>query len=96
MQKVKDKEIRRWYMLKCLEEGWSDSILIYPIDANLYNRQEKAIKHNNFEKLKNVFLELGSGFSFVGNQYKINIKSFLKKINTNEKVFEKNFKTLYN
>ncbi len=22
MQKVKDKEIRKWYMNKCLEEGW--------------------------------------------------------------------------
>ena len=113
MQKVKDKEIRKWYMLKCLEEGWSDSILIYQIDTNLYNRQEKAIKHNNFsmtlkknsdlannimkepyvfdlieltedykekelenkmlERLKNVLLELGSGFSFVGNQYKITV-----------------------
>ncbi len=113
MQKVKDKEICKWYMFKCLEEGWSDSILIYQIDTNLYNRQEKAIKHNNFsmtlkknsdlasnimkepyvfdlieltedykekelenkmlEKLKNVLLELGSGFSFVGNQYKITV-----------------------
>ena len=113
IQKVKDKGIRKWYMNKCLEEGWSDSILIYQIDTNLYNRQEKTIKHNNFsitlkknsdlannmmkepyvfdlieltedykekelenkmlEKLKNVLLELGSGFSFVGNQYKITV-----------------------
>ena len=111
MQKVKDKEIRKWYMSKCLEEGWSDSILIYQIDTDLYNRQVRAIKHNNFhltlkqnsdlannimkepyvfdliqltddykerelenkmlEKLKNILLELGSGFSFVG----INTKS---------------------
>ena len=113
MQKVKDKEIRKWYMGKCLEEGWSDNILVYQIDTNLYNRQVKTIKHNNFnltlkqnndlannimkepyvfdlieltddykekelenkmlEKLKNILLELGSGFSFVGNQYKITI-----------------------
>lgn len=113
MQKVKDKEIRKWYMGKCLEEGWSDNVLIYQIDTDLYNRQVKAIKHNNFnltlkqntdlasnimkepyvfdlieltddykekelenkmlEKLKNILLELGSGFSFVGNQYKITI-----------------------
>lgn len=49
MQKVKDKEIRKWYMNKCLEDGWSDSVLVYQIDTNLYDRQEKAIKHNNFE-----------------------------------------------
>lgn len=113
MQKVKDKEIRKWYMNRCLEEGWSDSVLIYQIDTNLYKRQEKVIKHNNFkltlkqnsdladnmmkepyvfdlieltedykekelenkmlDKLKNILLELGSGFSFVGNQYKITI-----------------------
>lgn len=113
MQKVKDKEIRKWYMNRCLEDGWSDSILIYQINTNLYNRQEKSIKHNNFEltlkqnsdlannmmkepyvfdlieltedykekelenkmldRLKNILLELGNGFSFVGNQYKITI-----------------------
>ncbi len=113
MQKVKDKEIRKWYMGKCLEEGWSDNVLVYQIDTDLYNRQVKTIKHNNFnltlkqntdlasnimkepyvfdlieltddykekelenkmlEKLKNILLELGSGFSFVGNQYKITI-----------------------
>lgn len=113
MQKVKDKEIRKWYMSKCLEEGWSDNILVYQIDTDLYNRQVKTIKHNNFnltlkqntdlannimkepyvfdlieltddykekelenkmlEKIKNILLELGNGFSFVGNQHKITI-----------------------
>ncbi len=113
MQKIKDKEIRKWYMKRCLEEGWSDSILIYQINTDLYYRQEKAIKHNNFnvtlkqnsdlannmmkepyvfdlieltenykekelenkmlERLKNVLLELGNDFSFVGNQYKITV-----------------------
>ncbi len=113
MQKVKDKEIRKWYMSRCLEDGWSDSILVYQIDTNLYDRQVSAIKHNNFGltlkqnsdlannmmkepyvfdlieltqdykekelenkmlgKLKNILLELGNGFSFVGNQYKITI-----------------------
>lgn len=23
MQKIKDKEIRKWYIIHCLEEGWS-------------------------------------------------------------------------
>ena len=111
IEKVKDKEIRKWYMKKCLEEGWSKSILIYQIDTNLYFRQIKSSKQNNFnltikkdsdlvnnmmkepyvfdlieltenykekelerkmlEKFKNVLLELGRGFSFIGNQYKI-------------------------
>ena len=49
MQKVKDKNIRKWYIEKCLEEGWSDSILVYQIDTDLYNRQVKNVKHNNFK-----------------------------------------------
>ncbi len=113
MQKVKDKNIRKWYMEKCLEEGWSNDILVYQIDTDLYKRQIENAKHNNFkvtlkeksdlannimkepyvfdlieltedykerelenkmlERLKNVLLELGSGFSFVGNQYKITV-----------------------
>lgn len=113
MQKVKDKNIRKWYMEKCLEEGWSNNILVYQIDTDLYKRQIENVKHNNFkltlkensdlannimkepyvfdlieltedykerelenkmlERLKNVLLELGSGFSFVSNQYKITV-----------------------
>lgn len=113
IQKVKDKNIRKWYMNKCLEEGWSKAILDYQINTNLYKRQVENVKHNNFkvtlkensdlannimkepyvfdlieltedykekelenkmlERLKNVLLELGSGFSFVGNQYKITV-----------------------
>ena len=113
IEKVKDKNIRKWYMEKCFEEGWSKSILIYQIDTDLYIRQVSTIKHNNFEltlkqnsdladnmmkepyvfdlieltedykerelenkileRLKNVLLELGSGFSFVGHQYKVTV-----------------------
>ena len=113
IQKVKDKNIRKWYMEKCFEEGWSKNVLIYQIDTDLYKRQVENKKHNNFkltlkensdlvnnimkepyvfdlieltedykerelenkmlERLKNVLLELGSGFSFVGNQYKITV-----------------------
>lgn len=113
IEKVKDKSIRKWYMKKCIEEGWSKNILIYQIDTNLYKRQLKTIKHNNFnltlkhnselvsnimkdpyvfdfieladnykekelenkmlEKLKNVLLEFGNGFSFIGNQYKLTV-----------------------
>ena len=43
IEKVKDKCVRKWYMKKCVEEGWSKSILIYQIDTNLYKRQIKNI-----------------------------------------------------
>ena len=115
LEKVKDKNIRKWYMKRCIEEGWSKSILIYQIETNLYRRQIKNVKHNNFnltlkknsdlasnmmkdpyvfdiieltddykekelenkmlEKLKNVLLEFGNGFSFVGSQYKLTVEN---------------------
>ena len=35
--------------------------------------KEKELENKMLERLKNVLLELGSGFSFVGNQYKITV-----------------------
>ena len=112
IEKVKSKEKRVWYAEKCIENGWSQTVLIHQIDFNLYERQKKSLKLTNFddkmsisqselardimkdpyifdfltltdnynereieaamvEKIKNVLVELGKGFSFVGNQYKI-------------------------
>lgn len=113
IEKVKNKIVRKWYIEKCIEEGWSKSILLYQIETNLYKRQVKNIKYNNFdltlkknsdlaskvmkdpyvfdlieltndykekelenkmlERLKNVLLEFGNGFSFVGSQYKLTV-----------------------
>jgi predicted nuclease of restriction endonuclease-like (RecB) superfamily len=39
IEKLKNKTIRKWYIEKCLEEGWSKNVLIYQIDINLYYRQ---------------------------------------------------------
>lgn len=112
IEKVKDIEKRIWYGEKCYENGWSKDVLIHQIDSNLYLRQNKVKKLNNFdkklsalnselakemmkdpyifeltslnenivekdienamiEKIKNLLLEFGKGFSFLGNQYKI-------------------------
>lgn len=35
--------------------------------------KEKELENKMLDRLKNILLELGSGFSFVGNQYKITI-----------------------
>lgn len=112
IEKVKDKSKRIWYAEKCLENGWSQTVLIHQIDSNLYQRQNENIKLSNFkdriplnqsemakammkdpcifeltslkenaiekdieesllERIKNLLLEFGKGFSFVGNQYRI-------------------------
>ena len=116
LEKIKDFEIRKWYANKCLENGWSHTVLEHQIDSGIYERQVLAEKLTNFneklpltqselardvmkdpyifelegikddyiekdienamlEKIKNVLLELGKGFSFVGSQYKISTES---------------------
>ena len=35
--------------------------------------REKQIEEAMIEKIKNVLIELGNGFAFVGNQYKITV-----------------------
>ena len=112
IEKEKNREKRIWYAEKCLENGWSQTVLIHQIESNLYQRQKENIKLSNFEdkipliqsemakdmmkdpyifelsnlkdnaiekdieesmleRIKNLLLEFGKGFSFVGNQYKI-------------------------
>lgn len=113
IEKVKDMGKRIWYAEKCLENGWSHTVMVHQIDSNLYERQKGKIKLTNFgdrlpisqgelardimkdpyifelsnlkenacetdienamvERIKNILLELGKGFCFVGSQYKIN------------------------
>ena len=116
IEKIKDKNKRIWYAEKCLDNGWSQTMLIHQIDTNLYQRQKENIKLSNFEnkmslsqckmakdvmkepyifellnlkekaaekeieelmleRIKNLLLEFGKGFSFIGNQYKINTEN---------------------
>lgn len=50
MDKVKDTEIRIWYMKKTIENGWSHNILIHQIESGLYERQVLSDKITNFER----------------------------------------------
>lgn len=114
IEKVKDVDKRMWYANKCLENGWSHTVLVHQIESNLYARQKKVKKLTNFEntmsiaqselardmikdpyifelsnlknnavereiedamlsRIKNLLLEFGKGFSFVGSQFKISV-----------------------
>lgn len=114
ISKIKDMEIRKWYMKETIKNGWSHDVLADQIKYKLYERQAIAEKVTNFEntlpdvqsglvlqtmkdpyifdfialkgqvkekqiedamieKIKNVLIELGNGFAFVGNQYKITV-----------------------
>lgn len=114
INKVKNLDIRKWYMKETIKNGWSHDILDYQIKYKLYERQKIADKVTNFEntlpdvqsdlamqtikdpyifdfialkgqvrekqieevmidKIKNVLIELGNGFAFIGNQYKMTV-----------------------
>ena len=59
MQKVKDKEIRKWYMNRCLEDDQSDSILIYQIDTNSIEKDYLG-RNKKLDKLINILNSLNS------------------------------------
>lgn len=48
---------------------------IFELEGIKENAAEKDIENAMMEKIKNVLLELGTGFSFVGNQYKISTEN---------------------
>ena len=51
MDKVKDMDERKWYMLKAIENGWSHNVLVHQIESKLYERQAVGTKVTNFDKL---------------------------------------------
>lgn len=50
IEKVKDPDIRSWYIQKTAENGWSHDVLIHQIESGLYERQVLADKVSNFER----------------------------------------------
>jgi len=112
MEKIKDKEIRLWYMQQTIQKGWSRDWLLNAIKMDNFSQMKTRIKSHNFtetlpsvhsdyasevfkdnynlgflgitervketelekrlvEKIKLFVLELGKGFSFIGNQYRL-------------------------
>ncbi len=47
LEKVKNIDVRQWYIQKTIENGWSRSVLLHQIETDLYARQGQA--HTNFE-----------------------------------------------
>ena len=50
MNKVKNIEERKWYINKCVENGWARSVLIHQIEYGLYERATTEEKTHNFPK----------------------------------------------
>lgn len=113
LDKAKTKEERDWYIGMALEHGWTKRVLIHQLDIDLWKRQAKTKKIDNFmttlpapqselvqkatkdpyifdflaegaedyyetkleqalvDNVAKLLLELGTGFAFIGNQYKL-------------------------
>ena len=50
MNKIKDIEERKWYINKCVQNGWARSVLIHQIEYGLYERATTEEKTHNFPK----------------------------------------------
>lgn len=51
LDKFSDFAIRKWYIEKTQENGWSRNVLVHQIESGLYERQAIAQKISNFESL---------------------------------------------
>lgn len=49
LDKVKDPEIRLWYIQQTIEHSWSRNVLVLQIESGLYQRQGKAV--TNFDQV---------------------------------------------
>lgn len=112
IEKIKDINLRYWYMKKIIENGWSKNILSIMIESEIHRREaklisnfkktlpsndsdlvqqsfkdpyifdfltisepfrEKELESNLIEHMEKFLIELGSGFAFVGRQYKLEV-----------------------
>jgi predicted nuclease of restriction endonuclease-like (RecB) superfamily len=112
IQKIKDIDLRYWYMQKTLKHGWSRDVLALMIQSQLHKREgklvsnfksilapqdsdlvqqsfkdpylfdfltiaepflERELESNLIKHMEKFLIELGSGFAFVGRQYKLEV-----------------------
>lgn len=51
LDKFSDFAVRKWYIEKTQENGWSRNVLVHQIESGLYERQAISQKISNFESL---------------------------------------------
>ncbi len=75
MQKLKNGEICGFYIEKAIDNGWSQKDP-YIFDFLLLSEKakERDIEEQLVHHITKFLLELGAGFAFVGNQYKLKIE----------------------
>lgn len=112
IQKIKDKDLRYWYIQKVLEHGWSKDVMALMIKSEVHKREgslvsnfknvlpsnesdlvqqsfkdpykfdfltitepfrERELENSLIKNMEKFLMELGSGFAFVGRQYKLEV-----------------------
>ncbi len=112
IEKIKDKDLRYWYIQKVLENGWSKDVMSLMIKSELHKREgslvsnfqnilpsnesdlvqqsfkdpyrfdfltitepfrERELENSLIKNMEKFLIELGSGFAFVGRQYKLEV-----------------------
>jgi predicted nuclease of restriction endonuclease-like (RecB) superfamily len=112
LDKIKEPELRIWYIKNTIEHGWSRNVLVMQIEnqthlklgqaqtnfittlpnptsdlaqqlikseynfdfLGLHNEvHERVIEQKLIEHIRKFLLELGTGFSFLGSQYKLTV-----------------------
>ena len=61
LNKGLDDDATLYYATKTVEKGWNRDLLLNAIKLNMYETQAKAITR--------FLMELGNGFTFIGNQH---------------------------
>lgn len=64
MDQVKDKNIRKWYIIQSIQNGWSRPVIIHQISSKLYERQallenkitnfDETLPHPNSDRAKEL------------------------------------------
>ena len=65
-----DSDKALFYVRQTLENGWSRDILLNVLGTNLY---EHILKDTLLNNITNFLLELGTGFAYVGKEYRLQI-----------------------
>lgn len=76
LDKISDPQIRKFYLQKTIENGWSRNVMIHQIESELHNRQgkiqsnfETAIAPPNSELVQQVFKDpYKFGFIYLGEE----------------------------
>jgi predicted nuclease of restriction endonuclease-like (RecB) superfamily len=83
LNRVKDAKTREFYIRETVGQGWSRSVLVHHLDTDLHKRAGRApsnfaltLPSEQSDLAKELLIfssKLGSGFAFVGNQYRLEV-----------------------